>query len=73
VCGDGPLSPLVVGGGGPSSPFVGAGNGPSSLLVVVVLVGPHRRWWGVVMGRWWGVVVAAVREHALGTVGYISM
>jgi len=64
VCGDGPLSPLVVGGGGPSSPFVGAGNGPSSLLVVVVLVGPRRRWWGVVMGRWWLVVVVCPRRRS---------
>jgi len=62
VCGDGLLSPLVVGGGGPSSPFMGAGNGPSSLLVVVVLVGPHRCWWGMVMGHWWVVVVVHPRH-----------
>ena len=40
-------------GAGRLLPFVGAGSGPSSLLVVVVLVGPRRCWWGMVMGRWW--------------------
>ena len=64
----GPLSPLVVGGGGLSLPFVGAGSGPSSLLVVVVLVGPCCRWWGMVMGCWWALAavhVAALSWHAV--------
>jgi len=63
-CGGGLLLPLVVGGGGPLSPFVGAGSGPLLLLVVVVLVGPCRHWWGVVMGRWWVVVVVGPRRHS---------
>ena len=48
--GSGPPLPLVKGSGGLCSPFLGCGGKPSLLLVVMVLVGPCHRWWGVVMG-----------------------